>query len=90
VLTGNLDDGSAGLVDIKLRGGIASVQNPEEALAPSMPASALEAAEVDFVLPLADIGPKLRSRRKVQAQSRDCARQQRMRGRNGQLLADRP
>jgi two-component system chemotaxis response regulator CheB len=59
VLTGNLDDGAAGLADIKLRGGIAIVQDPEEAVAPSMPASAMESTEVDFVLPAAEIGPKL-------------------------------
>lgn len=59
VLTGNLDDGAAGVVDIKARGGIAVVQDPEEALAPSMPRSALELADVDFVLPASEIGPKL-------------------------------
>lgn len=59
VLTGNLDDGSAGLAAIKRRGGIALVQDPEEALAPSMPTSAIQNTEVDFVLPAADIGAKL-------------------------------
>src|SRR6185503_2308068 len=51
VLTGNLDDGTAGLVAIKNRGGLAIVQNPDEAVSPSMPASAIEATEVDFILP---------------------------------------
>lgn len=59
VLTGNLDDGAVGLADIKTRGGIAIVQDPEEAIAPSMPASAIEASDVDFVLPATKIGPKL-------------------------------
>jgi two-component system chemotaxis response regulator CheB len=59
VLTGNLDDGAAGLADIKDRGGLAVVQDPEEATAPSMPASAIESTNVDFVLPAAEIGPKL-------------------------------
>jgi len=59
VLTGNLDDGSAGLADIKKRGGIAIVQDPEDAVAPSMPASAVESTQVDFTLPAAEIGPKL-------------------------------
>lgn len=59
VLTGNLDDGSAGLADIKMRGGMAIVQNPEEALAPSMPLSAIESTEVDYVLPAKEIGQKL-------------------------------
>jgi len=59
VLTGNLDDGAAGLVTIKDRGGLAMVQDPEDALAPSMPRSALELAEPDYVLPVEEIGPKL-------------------------------
>lgn len=59
VLTGNLDDGSAGLLAIKNRGGLAIVQDPDDAEAPSMPASAIEATEVDFVLPAQQIGPKL-------------------------------
>ena len=59
VLTGNLDDGSAGLAEIKKRGGIAIVQTPEDAVAPSMPRSAIESAQADFIIPAAQIGPKL-------------------------------
>ena len=59
VLTGNLDDGTAGLLGIKNRGGLAIVQDPEEAVAPSMPSNAIEAADVDFILPADQIGPKL-------------------------------
>ncbi len=59
VLTGNLDDGSAGLADIKKRGGVAVVQDPDDAFARSMPASAIESTEVDFVLPVSEIGPRL-------------------------------
>lgn len=59
VLTGNLDDGAAGLLAIKNRGGLAIVQDPDEAQAPSMPASAIEATAVDFVLRAQQIGPKL-------------------------------
>lgn len=59
VLTGNLDDGSAGLAEIKVRCGIAIVQDPDEAMAPSMPVSAIENTDVDFILPAAEIGPKL-------------------------------
>ena len=59
VLTGNLDDGSAGLACIKSRGGLAIVQDPDEAMAPSMPTSAIESVQVDFILPAEEIGPKL-------------------------------
>jgi two-component system, chemotaxis family, protein-glutamate methylesterase/glutaminase len=59
VLSGNLDDGSAGLASIKNRGGVAVVQDPEEAIAPSMPISALENTSVDFVIPAEQIGPQL-------------------------------
>lgn len=59
VLTGNLDDGSAGLVEIKSRGGLAVVQDPEEAMAPSMPESAIEITQVDHVLPAGEIAGKI-------------------------------
>ena len=59
VLTGALDDGTAGLYAIKQRGGIAIVQNPKEALYPSMPRSALEHVNIDYCLSLSDIGPRL-------------------------------
>lgn len=59
VLTGNLDDGASGLLAIKNRGGLAIVQDPDEASAPSMPSSAMEVTDVDFVLPASEIGPKL-------------------------------
>lgn len=55
ILTGLLDDGSAGLVAIKERGGVAVVQDPETAMFPSMPRNALENVPVDMRLALEDI-----------------------------------
>jgi two-component system chemotaxis response regulator CheB len=59
VLTGNLDDGSAGLLSIKRAGGLAVVQDPEDAMFPGMPRSAIEFVDVDHQLPLAEIPPLL-------------------------------
>ena len=58
VLTGNLDDGAAGLWTIKKLGGTAIVQDPSEALFSSMPLQALTNVKVDHVVPLAQI-PRL-------------------------------
>jgi two-component system chemotaxis response regulator CheB len=49
ILSGALDDGTAGLWTVKDRGGIAIVQDPDDAAVPSMPATALAEVEVDHV-----------------------------------------
>jgi two-component system chemotaxis response regulator CheB len=59
ILSGYLDDGTAGLQAIKACGGRALVQDPQEAVAPSMPQSALDNVAVDWRLPVAEIGPAL-------------------------------
>src|SRR5215210_9470795 len=59
ILTGGLDDGTSGLWAVKRLGGVAVVQDPEEAFMPSMPLSALGQVEVDYKLPLAEISPLL-------------------------------
>lgn len=56
VLTGRLDDGAAGLLAIKDRGGIAIVQDPAEAANPGMPQSAIAATAVDHVCSIAEMG----------------------------------
>lgn len=52
VLTGANFDGSRGLARIKALGGIAIVQDPDEAEAPQMPRAALAATAVDHVVPI--------------------------------------
>jgi two-component system, chemotaxis family, protein-glutamate methylesterase/glutaminase len=59
ILTGMLDDGTAGLWSVKDRGGTTIVQDPKEAAAPSMPQSAMQYVKVDHRLPLNDIAPML-------------------------------
>ena len=59
VLTGARDDGTAGLWAIKRRGGVAVVQDPEDALFASMPKHAMEYMDVDHCVPLEKLAPLL-------------------------------
>ncbi|MBI5277225.1 MAG: chemotaxis protein CheB [Burkholderiales bacterium] len=55
ILTGLMDDGSAGLADIRAGGGTTIVQDPTTAAEPEMPGSALRNVAVDHCVPLAAI-----------------------------------
>jgi two-component system, chemotaxis family, protein-glutamate methylesterase/glutaminase len=56
VLSGLLDDGTSGMWNIKRNGGLAIVQEPEDALFPSMPQNVMQYVAVDHVLPAGGIG----------------------------------
>jgi two-component system chemotaxis response regulator CheB len=56
VLSGWLNDGTAGLYAIKRCGGVAVVQDPDDAIARDMPQSALRNVPVDYVARLEQIG----------------------------------
>jgi len=62
ILTGTLDDGAAGLWEIKRRGGITVVQDPDDAEFPDMPTSALANVDIDHVVPLQRLATLLISR----------------------------
>lgn len=59
VLSGQLDDGTPGLAIIKKCGGMAIIQDPATAIAPSMPESAALDVAVDYTLPAIEIGKLL-------------------------------
>lgn len=59
VLSGLLDDGTSGMWNIKRNGGLAIVQEPEDALFPSMPENVMQYVEVDHRLPAGAIGGAL-------------------------------
>jgi two-component system chemotaxis response regulator CheB len=61
ILTGSLDDGTAGMLAIKRRGGMTVVQNPADAMYPSMPQSALTHVQIDQCMSLTEIGQMLPS-----------------------------
>ena len=52
ILTGGLNDGTAGLLEIGQHGGTTVVQDPDDAADPGMPRSALRHVVVDHCLPL--------------------------------------
>jgi two-component system, chemotaxis family, protein-glutamate methylesterase/glutaminase len=59
VLSGYLDDGSAGLYAIRRRGGASIVQDPADAIAGDLPSNAMKYAGTDELLPASAIAEKL-------------------------------
>jgi two-component system, chemotaxis family, protein-glutamate methylesterase/glutaminase len=56
LLTGVLDDGTAGLMAVQKCGGITIVQDPKDATYPEMPQSALNAMDVNHCVPISEMG----------------------------------
>jgi two-component system, chemotaxis family, protein-glutamate methylesterase/glutaminase len=59
ILSGYLDDGTSGLIAVKVNRGLAVVQDPEDAEHADMPRSALRYIEADYVVPAARLAPLL-------------------------------
>lgn len=59
LLSGTLDDGTAGLGMVEQCGGVSVVQDPDDAVYSGMPSSALAHNKVDHVLPVGSIAPLL-------------------------------
>ncbi|MDB4942057.1 MAG: CheB methylesterase [Labilithrix sp.] len=55
ILSGALDDGTSGMLAVRLGRGTTIAQWPEEAAVPSMPLSAIREVGVDYVAPVAEI-----------------------------------
>jgi len=55
ILTGANNDGTKGIKIIKELGGIVIIQDPKTAESPTMPASAIEAVQTDYILSLEKI-----------------------------------
>lgn len=56
LLTGYLDDGTAGMKAIKRCGGTCIVQDPEDAQYPAMPKNAINNVKIDHCLPISEMG----------------------------------
>jgi two-component system chemotaxis response regulator CheB len=73
VLTGNLDDGTSGLAAIRRQGGLTLVQDPDDALFPSMPRSAIDHVRVDQIAPIRGMWPVLDALMKTPIEKREFA-----------------
>ena len=59
VLTGLLGDGTSGMWSVKRLGGLGVIQEPDDALYPSMPDNVLQYVDVDYQVPVTDLASLL-------------------------------
>jgi two-component system chemotaxis response regulator CheB len=59
ILSGLLDDGTSGLWTVNQQGGLCLIQHPDDAQFPGMPLSVIEYVEVDYSIPIAEMGELL-------------------------------
>ncbi|MCB0037721.1 MAG: chemotaxis protein CheB [Anaerolineales bacterium] len=59
ILTGANQDGAAGMRRVKKRGGLTIVEDPQTAVVKTMPQATLEATQIDYILPIDQIGQLL-------------------------------
>jgi two-component system chemotaxis response regulator CheB len=73
VLSGNLDDGTLGMLALKRYGGLAIAQDPEDAMHPDMPRSVIENVTVDHILPADRMAEVIDGAARATAQRLDVA-----------------
>jgi two-component system, chemotaxis family, protein-glutamate methylesterase/glutaminase len=88
VLTGMLDDGTAGLKAIKDCGGLAVVQTPDDAQEPSMPLSALAYVKVDHVATLDEMPALLATLASAKSRRPDVGPNQALRDEHATIFGD--
>lgn len=59
LLSGVLDDGTRGSAAIRARGGTTIAQDPDDAMFPPMPTSAIDAGVIDHIVPATQVGALL-------------------------------
>jgi two-component system chemotaxis response regulator CheB len=72
ILSGLLDDGTAGMLAIKKSGGICIVQDPNEAEFPDMPLSVLDHMDVDHCVSLSAMGETIRQAAEESMQAKEA------------------